>query len=497
MCSQSKPSTCAGNQVTSEDVAMHEPKHEAPVSDLESQSFVEDDLAKPLLPVLEPSPDKGWRHKSYPSLGDAHSSVPVPAKSSSFWKNMMAFSGVGLLISVGYMDPGNWATDLAGGSLFGYTLLSVVLLSNFLAMFLQYLALKLGVAGERDLAQACHDAYPVALNYFLWLASEVAITACDLAEVVGAAIALNLLFNLPLWAGVLITGCDVLLLIAFEAKNFRVLEVFVLILTCIIGGCFVYEIHASKPVWSDVLWGFVPQPSIITNKDQLYIAIGILGATVMPHNLFLHSSVIQTRAYVRNSTGKAQAIWYGSIDSTVSLFLAFFINAAILILSASAFRFADPPEAVTDIGEAYRLLSPTLGARAASILFGVSLLASGQTSTVTGTLAGQVVMEGFVSLKMPAWQRRLLTRLLAIVPAVCVAIFFGQQGVNEMLVVSQVILSMTLTFAMVPLVHFTSSKRYLQEFANSWFTTVCAVVLVVLVAALNIVLVGLVFAGYD
>ncbi|MFD2570658.1 Nramp family divalent metal transporter [Spirosoma soli] len=424
---------------------------------------------------------KGWRQESGAnSLGDVHSSVRVPAN-SGFFKTLMAYAGPGLMVAVGYMDPGNWATDIAGGARFGYRLLSVVLISNLFAILLQHLALKLGIATGRDLAQACRDHFsrPVAVG--LWLLAEIAIAATDLAEVIGSAIALNLLFGLPLTVGILITALDVLLLLYLQNKGFRVLERIVASLIFLILVCFGYELLVSKPAVSDILGGLIPSQEIVTNPGMLYIAIGILGATVMPHNLYLHSSIVQTRNFSRDDAGRQKAIKFATIDSTVSLFLAFFINAAILILAAAAFHFSGNQN-VADITDAHRLLDPILGVKLAGILFAVALLASGQNSTLTGTLAGQIVMEGFLNLRLKPWIRRLITRLVAIVPALAVAIIYGEKGTSDLLVLSQVILSLQLSFAVVPLVSFTSDKLKMGRFANpAWMKTVSWVVAVIII----------------
>ncbi len=402
--------------------------------------------------------------KSTATQVDTHSSVHVPAN-AGFFRTLRAYFGPGLMVAVGYMDPGNWATDIAGGARYGYRLLSVVLISNLFAILLQHLALKLGIATGRDLAQACRDHFSRPVAFGLWILAEIAIAATDLAEVIGSAIALNLLFGLPLTVGILITALDVLLLLYLQNKGFQLLERIVASLIFLIVGCFGYELLVSKPDMADVVAGLVPHTDIITNPGMLYIAIGILGATVMPHNLYLHSSIVQTRDFDRNDTGRKSAIKFATIDSTVSLFLAFFINAAILILSAAAFHFSGNQH-VADITDAHRLLDPILGVKLAGILFAVALLASGQNSTLTGTLAGQIVMEGFLNLRLKPWIRRLITRLVAIVPALIVAILYGEQGTSELLVLSQVILSLQLSFAVVPLVQFTSDKAKMGQFVN-------------------------------
>lgn len=435
----------------------------------------------------ELEPLTGWRQPVHvKSLAEVHASIDVPLPSASFWKKLSAFAGVGLMVSIGYMDPGNWATDIAGGSEFGYTLLFVIMLSSIAAMFLQHLSLKLGVAAERDLAQACRDAYPAWACKALWLLAEIAIVACDLAEVIGSAVAIYLLTGWPLWAGVLITAADVLIVLLFEMKNFRLLEAFLGALILVITGCFIFELAVASPDWRGVASGFIPRAKVLTNPDMLFVAIGILGATVMPHNLYLHSSVVQTRAYPRTKEGKQYAIRFATIDSSLSLFAAFFINASILILAAAAFHYGKGGKVeVAGITEAYKLLSTSLGAKAASIVFAVALLASGQNSTVTATIAGQVVMEGFLQMRLKPWVRRLVTRSLAIVPAVIVAAVMGNKAVSQLLVISQVILSLQLSFAVIPLVHFTSCKKYMGRFSNSRLVAVIAAILALIIAGLN------------
>ncbi len=436
------------------------------------------------IPPAEPPARAAWRREvTTPSLPEAHASVPVPG-TRGVWRRMLAFSGPGLMVAVGYMDPGNWATDLAGGARFGYTLLSVVLISNFMAILLQHLALKLGIVTGRDLAQACRDHFGPKASFVLWMLCEIAIAACDLAEVIGSAIALNLLFGLPLVWGVLLTAADVLLLLFLQNRGFRVLECIVAAMIFIIGGCFAYELVASRPDLPAVLAGLLPRPEIVTNPAMLYIAIGILGATVMPHNLYLHSSIVQTRAYVRDEAGKAMAIRYATADSTIALLMAFFINGAILVLSAAAFHGTEHA-GVAEIEDAYKLLTPVLGASLASTLFAVALLASGQNSTLTGTLAGQIVMEGFLNIRLRPWVRRLITRLVAIVPAVIVAAWFGSSGVNKLLILSQVILSLQLSFAVVPLVWFTGSRLKMGRFVNARWLAALAWVVTAIIASLN------------
>jgi manganese transport protein len=407
----------------------------------------------------------GWRRRTpHVSLAEVHRSVVVP-KWAPFWRKMLAFSGPGFLVAVGYMDPGNWATDLAGGAKFGYALLSIIMISNLMAILLQHLCIKLGVATGRDLAQACRDHYSTITVWFLWILCEVAIAACDLAEVVGSAIALQLLFGIPLVWGCCITGLDVLAVLYLQNRGFRYLEALVISLIATIAACFAAEIFWSKPSLLGVLLGFVPGPHIVTNQEMLYVSIGILGATVMPHNLYLHSSIVQTRKFEQTPEGKREAIKFATIDSTAALMFALFINAAILVLAAAAFHWSGH-ENVAEIQDAYQLLSPVLGVSLASILFAVALLASGQNSTLTGTLAGQVVMEGFINLRLRPWLRRLITRLLAIVPAVSVIGIFGEGKTTELLIASQVCLSMQLGFAVWPLVQFTSEKAKMGEFVN-------------------------------
>ncbi|NTU80889.1 MAG: Nramp family divalent metal transporter [Chloroflexales bacterium] len=428
------------------------------------------------------------------SLPEVHASIPVP-QGGRRWRKLLAFAGPGLMVAVGYMDPGNWATDLAGGAQFGYLLLSVILLSNFMAMLLQHLALKLGIATGRDLAQACRDHFAPPVAMTLWLLAEVAIAACDLAEVIGSAIALNLLFGIPLIAGVIITALDVLLVLVLQNYGFRYLEALVAGLIGIIGLCFAYEIVASQPAIGAILGGLMPRPQIVTDPSALYLAIGILGATVMPHNLYLHSSIVQTRAFERSEEGKASAIRYATVDSTVALLLAFFINAAILILAAATF-YGTSHAGVADIGDAYQLLTPVLGATFASTAFAVALLAAGQNSTLTGTLAGQIVMEGFLRLRMPSWLRRLITRLIAIVPAVVVTALYGERGTGQLLVLSQVILSLQLSFAVVPLVMFTSDKVRMGRFVNPRWLTILAWVVAAIIGGLNAYLLVQTVAGW-
>jgi manganese transport protein len=426
----------------------------------------------------------GWRYpRTHPSLPESHHTIQIP-RGVSFWRKALAFAGPGYMVAVGYMDPGNWATDLAGGARFGYTLLSVILISNLMAILLQALALKLGIATGRDLAQACRDHYSRPVSFVLWVLCEIAIAACDLAEVIGSAIALNLLFGIPLMWGVCLTALDVLLILLLQNKGFRYLEAFVIALVATVGLCFGVELFMAQPGMAAVLGGLMPRTEIVTNPAMLYIAIGILGATVMPHNLYLHSSIVQTRKVLPDEASRREAIRFATLDSTVALLFAFFINAAILILAAATFHQTGHQE-VADIGDAYRLLTPLLGTTFASTLFAVALLASGQNSTITGTLAGQIVMEGFLDIRLPAWLRRLITRLIAIIPAVIVTALYGEHGAGSLLILSQVILSLQLSFAVVPLVYFTSQRRKMGMFVNSPFLAATAWAVAVVIMGLN------------
>jgi manganese transport protein len=429
-------------------------------------------------------PKMGWHSQpALPSLSEVHRSLVVPS-SASFFRKLLAFAGPGFLVAVGYMDPGNWATDLAGGSKYNFTLLSVIMLSNLMAILLQALAVKLGVAGGRDLAQACRDHFSAPVSFALWIVCELAIAACDLAEVIGSAIALNLLFGIPLIVGVCITALDVLVVLLLQNKGFRYIEALVISLIAIIGGCFLWELVASRPDLLGIAKGFVPSSRIVTDPGMLYIAMGILGATVMPHNLYLHSSIVQTRRYELNSAGKREAIKFATIDSTVALMFALFINAAILILAAATFYSRGRTD-VAEIQEAHKLLTPLLGVTGASTLFALALLASGQNSTLTGTLAGQIVMEGFLNIRLRPWLRRLLTRAIAIVPAIIVTSMSGETGAASLLVLSQVILSLQLSFAVFPLVMFTSDKLKMGEFVNRTPTKILAWIVAVIIASLN------------
>jgi manganese transport protein len=450
-------------------------------------------VAAPELKPDPPAPDAGWRHaRVAPSLAEVYRSVPVAHV--TWWRKMMAFAGPGYLVAVGYMDPGNWATDLAGGSAFGYTLLCVILLSNLMAILLQGLAAKLGIVTGRDLAQACRDHFGPTANFALWILCEVAIAACDLAEVIGAAIALNLLFGIPLMWGVIITAIDVMLVLYLQNRGFRLLEALVIALVATVGVCFLFEILLSKPSVAGVLSGFIPSGEILENPTMLYIAIGILGATVMPHNLYLHSSIVQTRQYEQTVPGKREAFKFAFIDSTVALSFALFINAAILIVAAATFHKTGRTE-VAEIQDAYMLLTPLLGA-GASTVFALALLASGLNSTITGTLAGQIVMEGFLNIRLRPWLRRLITRAIAIVPAVIVTYLYGESGTAQLLILSQVILSLQLSFAVFPLVIFTSDRAKMGEFANPTWVKVLAYTVAFIIGSLNAWLLFQTFRGW-
>jgi manganese transport protein len=429
--------------------------------------------------------DRGWwRAPSAPSLGESNASIPVAPSGAGFLRRLWAFGGIGMMVAVGYMDPGNWATDLAAGAKYGYALLFVILASNLMAMVLQHLSVRLGVVSGRDLAQACRDHYSRPVTLALWFLCELAIAACDLAEVIGSAIALQLLFGIPLVWGIAITALDVMLLLLLQRRGFRMLEAIVATLVVTIGACFAYEIWAARPDAGGILRGFAPDARILRDPAMLYVAVGILGATVMPHNLYLHSSIVQTRAYPRTDEGRREAVRLATVDSTISLGFAFFINAAILVTAAAAFHGTQHEE-VADIHDAYALLTPVLGASLASTLFAVALLASGQNSTLTGTLAGQIVMEGFLDIRLPPWARRLVTRLVAIVPAIVVAIAWGEKGVGKLLVLSQVILSLQLPFAVFPLMAFTTSKAKMGDFAARGWVKWAGWGSAILIASLN------------
>ena len=418
------------------------------------------------------------------SLPEVHSTIPIPV-TGSFWRKLFAFAGPGYLVAVGYMDPGNWATDLAGGARYGYTLLSVIMLSNLMAILLQSLAARLGIASGRDLAQACRDRYARRTTFVLWMLCEVAIAACDLAEVIGAAIALQLLFGLPLIWGVCLTALDVLIVLFLQHHGFRYVEALVVALIVGIAGCFAVELGLARPEPIALVRSLWPDVEILRNRDMLYISIGILGATVMPHNLYLHSSIVQTRMYTDSPASKAEAIRFATIDSTVALMSALFINGAILVMAAAVFHGTGYQD-VADISDAFRLLSPLLGTAGASTLFAIALLFSGQNATLTGTLAGQIVMEGFLNIRLRPWLRRLITRLLAIVPAIVVVLVYGERGSGPLLILSQVVLSLQLPFAVFPLIQFTSDPTFMGQFTDRLVIKALAWPVAVIIAALNV-----------
>jgi manganese transport protein len=436
------------------------------------------------LPAAPAGAEPGWRRaRLAPSLAEVYRSIPVPGR--GWWRKAAAFAGPGYLVAVGYMDPGNWATSIAGGSAFGYTLLSVIMISSLMAILMQALAAKLGIATGRDLAQAVRDDYSRPAVLFHWVICEIAIAACDLAEVIGSAIALQLLFHIPLALGVLLTGFDVLLVLLLQNRGFRLVEALVVTLIVTMAVSFLFEIILSKPDMGAVALSFIPSPELATNRQMLYLAIGILGATVMPHNLYLHSSIVQTRRYEETSAGKREAIRYATLDSTVALMGALFINGAILVVAAAVF-YRTGHHDVAGIEEAYKLLTPLLGVGGASTVFALALLASGQNSTLTGTLAGQITMEGFLNIRLRPWLRRLITRALAIIPAIVVVGFWGQEGTARLLILSQVILSMQLSFATFPLVKFTSERAKMGEFVNARWLAWLGWAVAYLIAALNV-----------
>ena len=436
---------------------------------------------------------RGWRlPSSGVSLPEVHGSIAIPV-GAGFWRKLFAFAGPGYLVAVGYMDPGNWATDLAGGARYGYTLLSVIMLSNLMAILLQALSARLGIASGRDLAQACRDSYSRPTVIALWILCEIAIAACDLAEVLGAAIALNLLLGLPLVWGVSLTALDVLIVLFLQHKGFRYVEALVVSLILLIAGSFAVELWLAKPSLPAVAAGFVPRLEILRDRQMLYIAIGILGATVMPHNLYLHSSIVQTRMYTDSDESRGEAIRFASIDSAVALMFALFINAAILIMSSATFHGTGHQD-VADIGDAYQLLSPLLGSAMASALFAIALLCSGQNATLTGTLAGQIVMEGFINLRIRPWLRRIITRGIAIVPAIIVVSLYGERGTSPLIILSQVVLSLQLPFAVFPLVMFTSDPAKMGPFVNPPWVKMLAWAVAIIIAVLNAWLLYLTFA---
>jgi manganese transport protein len=426
------------------------------------------------------------------SLPEVHGTIHIP--STGFWRKFFAFAGPGYLVAVGYMDPGNWATDLAGGARYEYTLLSVIMISNFMAILLQALAARLGIASGRDLAQACRDHFSRPTTIALWILCEIAIAACDLAEVIGAAIALNLLFGLPLIWGVVLTSLDVLVVLYLQNHGFRYVEALVVGLILAIAGAFAIELWLARPDMGAVALGFIPRGEILRNPEMLYIAIGILGATVMPHNLYLHSSIVQTRKYTDTFESKREAIRFATLDSTIALMFALFINGAILVMAAASFHGTGHQD-VADIGDAYTLLTPLMGTSLASVLFAIALLCSGQNATLTGTLAGQIVMEGFINIRLRPWLRRLITRLVAIVPAVIVVWLYGERGSGSLLILSQVILSLQLPFAVFPLVMFTSERAKMGPFVNPFWLKSLAWLVAIVIACLNVWLLYQTFAG--
>lgn len=433
----------------------------------------------------------GWKGTSeqigeeqMPSLPEVHRSVAIPPD-LPFYKKLLLFAGPGFLVAVGYMDPGNWATSLAGGSKFGYALLSVVLMSSLFAMILQHLSLKLGIVTGRDLAQMCKERFSKPTAIFLWLMAEVMIIATDLAEVIGSAIALYLLFNIPILVGVIITAVDVLIILLLQNKGFRYLEALIVVLMGTIVAIFGFELLVSTPAIAPLLVGFLPTSQLVFNPEMLYLAIGIIGATVMPHNLYLHSAIVQTRRYEETETGKREAIKFATIDSTAALSIALFVNASILIVSAAVF-FVNGYGEITAIEDAYKLLSPVVGVGIASTLFAIALLAAGQNATITGTLAGQIIMEGFINLRIKPWLRRIITRLLAIIPAVVFIGLYGANAATELLIFSQVVLSIQLSFAVFPLLMFTSSKKIMGKFANGPILTIVSWIIGFIIAGLNL-----------
>lgn len=424
----------------------------------------------------------GWRRdRGEASLSDVHRSIPIRAD-ASMWRRAMAFVGPGYLVSVGYMDPGNWATSIAGGAQFGYTLLVIALMSNIMAIILQSLCARLAIASGRDLAQACRDAFPKPVAWVLWLFAEIAIIATDIAEVVGTAIGLNLLFGIPLEIGVVITALDVFLILYLQKLGFRWIEAFIIALLAVIAACFAVQIAMADPEWGAVIKGFAPTTEIVTNPAMLYLALGIIGATVMPHNLYLHSGVVQTRAYGRSDEEKREALKFATIDSTVALMFALLVNASILILAAATFNKTGNAQ-VAELGDAHSMLAPLLGSMLAPKLFAIALLCCGLNSTVTATLAGQIVMEGFLRIKLPPWLRRLITRMFAIIPAAAVTILYGESGTGMLLILSQVILAFQLPFAIVPLVMFTRDRTKMGALvAPGWLTVVSAVIAAIIIA---------------
>lgn len=459
-------------------------------------NFMRRDLSGVIKPgVPRAMTTNAWRQESEtPSLSEVFRTIAVGNGGTSRFRRFLAFIGPGYLVAVGYMDPGNWATSLAGGAAFGYTLLFVALLSNIMAILLQSLCARLAVASGRDLAQACRDAFPKWMSVPLWIFAELAIIATDLAEVIGTAIGLNLLFGIPLEIGIFITAADVFLILWLQNKGFRWIEALIISLMALIAACFVVLIAQADPVWGEVIAGFAPSREIFNNPTMLYLALGIIGATVMPHNLYLHSGIVQTRAFGLDLPSKREALRLATWDSTIALMFALTINASILILAAAAFYTVGQND-VAEIDKAHLLLEPLLGSSLAPVLFGVALLCAGLNSTVTATMAGQIVMEGFINLRIAPWARRLITRGLAIIPAIFVILLYGSGGVGELLILSQVVLSFQLPFAIVPLVMFTASRAKMGELvAPRWLTGLCwliaAVIIVLNVNLLSTVLLG-------
>ena len=427
----------------------------------------------------------GWRRdRGEASLSDVHRSIPVRTD-ASFWRRAFAFVGPGYLVSVGYMDPGNWATSIAGGAQFGYTLLVIALMSNIMAIILQSLCARLAIATGRDLAQACRDAFPKPVAWVLWLFAEIAIIATDIAEVVGTAIGLNLLFGIPLEIGVVITALDVFLILYLQRLGFRWIEAFIICLLGVIAVCFAVQIAMADPEWGAVIKGFAPTTEIVSNPQMLYLALGIIGATVMPHNLYLHSGVVQTRAYGQSVKAKREALTFATIDSTVALMFALLVNASILILAAATFNKTGNA-AVAELGDAHSMLAPLLGSMLAPKLFAIALLCCGLNSTVTATLAGQIVMEGFLRIRLPAWARRLVTRMFAIIPAAAVTIHYGDAGTGALLILSQVILAFQLPFAIVPLVMFTRDRAKMGALVSPVWLTIVSAVIAAIIIGLNV-----------
>ncbi len=440
--------------------------------------------SEPELEARDTALGRGWRAAhGEPSLSDMFATVRT-ARGGSFWRKLLAFLGPGYLVAVGYMDPGNWATSLAGGSKFGYSLLTVALLSNVMAIVLQSLCTRLGVGAGRDLAQACRDSFPRWVAWPLWLSAEVAITATDLAEVIGTAIGLNLLFHIPLAIGVVITALDVFLILALQAFGFRWIEAFVVAMLGVIAACFAVQIALADPEWGAVIRGFLPSHELFVDHDMLYLALGILGATVMPHNLYLHSGLVQTRGYGDVAADKHEAIKLATIDSTIALCFAFVINASILILAAATFHRAGRTD-VAELDQAHSFLSPLLGSTLAPTLFAVALICCGLNSTITATLSGQIVMEGFLKFRVAPWLRRLVTRVFAILPAIVVTIWAGERATGQLLILSQVVLSLQLPFAVVPLVMFTANRSKMGAYVAPRWLTALATATAALIVGLN------------